>query len=169
VPRNVEAAELCIAADESLAYARHSQLNASRYADEEGDLGDVQTLFSPTVDAFGRRLWRRDLGRKGARFPRLSGTRRALCCLLLGRERLTSLPDHDLLGVMSCWGQPGRVVLPSGTGRKLRSQHARLSRWSAGVRRRGFLLWVPRPYASRERLCEIGVVDFERGADLDRL
>ena len=75
----------------------------------------------------------------------------------------------DLLGVMSCGGQSGGVVLPSGTGRKLRSQHARLSGWSAGVWRRGLLLWAPGPYASRERLCDIGVVDFERGANVDRL
>ena len=135
----------------------------------EGDLRDVRTLFFPTVDAFRRRLWRRDFGRKGARFPRLSGTRRALCCLLLGGEWLTSLPDHDLLGVMSCGGQSGGVVLPSGTGRKLQSQHARLSGWSAGVWRRGLLLWAPGPYASRERLCDIGVVDFERGTNVDRL
>ena len=33
MPRKAEAAELCIAADESLAYARASQLNASRWAD----------------------------------------------------------------------------------------------------------------------------------------
>jgi len=70
---------------------------------------------------------------------------------------------------MSSRGQPGGVVLPSRTGRKLRSQYARLSRWSTGVRRRGFLLWAPGPCASRERLRCIGVVDFERRTNLDRL